>query len=134
MSLKLNIITKSGRAMKTYKRHSKYLQILNFLSAAVILATIIYAWSALKFLPQYILVPKDIMSMELTRINKNIIWNDIRLMITTYLVISIICIYMQLTPFKDRSGNQKAQIISVINLCICLVFSVTIILTVRGAA
>jgi len=117
--------------MKIYKKHSRNLQVLNLLSAAVILITLVYTWSSLKFLPQYICVPKNFAGVDLAWINKNVIWDDIRLMVTTYLVISLICIYMQLTPFKDRSGYHKAQVVSVINLCICLVFSVTIIGTVR---
>ena len=118
--------------MKIYKKHSRHLQILNLLSAAIILITLVYVWSSLKSLPQYIQVPESLTSTAYIRINKNVIWDDIRLMVTTYLVISLICVYMQLTPFKDRSGYHKAQIISLINLSICLVFSVTIMGTVRA--
>jgi hypothetical protein len=119
--------------MKIYKKHSRHLQILNLLSAAIILITLVYVWSSLKSLPQYIQVPESLTSTAYIRINKNVIWDDIRLMVTTYLVISLICVYMQLTPFKDRSGYHKAQIISLINLSICLVFSVTIIISIKGA-
>jgi hypothetical protein len=132
MNQKLNIIINSAVAMKIYKHHSRSLQLINLLSASAILITTVYTWATLKLLPQYICIPANLTSADWVWVDKDRIWGDIRLMVTTYLVISLLCIYMQLTPFKDRSGYHKAQVLTVINLCICLVFSVTIIGTVRA--
>ena len=119
--------------MKIYKKHVKYLQILNLLSALVILCTIIYAWSVLRTLPENIWIPKGLDNPALAEVNKNVIWEDIRLMVTTYLVFSVVTVYMEVTPFRASSGFHKAQTVSVVNLCICLIFAFTIIKTICAA-
>ena len=113
--------------MKVYKRHIKFLQILNLISALVISSTIVYTWSVLRSLPENIRVSKGFDYAGLIEANKNVIWEDIRLMVTTYLVFSLIIVFIEVTPFRCSSGFHRAQTFSIINLSICLIFAFTII-------
>lgn len=120
--------------MKIYKRHLAYLKILNLLSLIVILMTIFYSWYVLRLLPDVLQVTKSLAGMKVIVVDKSMIWEDIRLMVITYLIFSLITVFIELTPFRYSSGFHKAQIVSIINLCLSVVFAYTIISTICVAA
>ena len=120
--------------MKTYKRHLAYLKILSLLSLLAILMTIFYCWYTLRLLDDFVHVPKGLVNEELIVVNKSVVWGDIRLMFTIYLLLSLVTVFLELTRFRQSSGFHKAQFVSVINLCISVVFAYTIISSVSVAA
>ena len=120
--------------MKIYQRHLKNLKILNLLSLLIILMTIFYSWYILRLLPDVVHVPKNLTETGLIVVNKSVIWGDIRLMITSYLLLSLVTVFMEVTPFRQSSGFHKAQFVSLVNLCISVLFAYTIISSVNVAA
>ncbi len=96
--------------------------------------TIFYTWYMLHLQPDVLQVTKGLAGMDTVVIHKSLIWGDIRLMVTTYLIFSLITVFIELTPFRYSSGFHKAQIVSIINLCISVVFACTIVSTVCIAA
>ncbi|TDE17077.1 hypothetical protein [Dyadobacter psychrotolerans] len=119
--------------MKIYQRHLRNLKILNLLSLVVILMTIFYTWYTLRLFPNDLFVTKSLFSTDLREISKSMIWKDIRLMVTSYFLFSVVTIFMELTPFRYSSGFHKAQFVAIVNLCISAVFAYTIIRTVNLA-
>ena len=119
--------------MKIYRRHLRNLKILNLLSLLVILMTIFYSWYILRLLPDDLKVPKRLLSKDLIVVSKSVIWNDIRLMVTSYFLFSVVTIFMEVTPLRYSSGFHKAQFVAIVNLCISAVFAYTIIRTVNLA-
>ena len=120
--------------MKTYKRHLAYLKISSLLSLLAILTTISYCWYTLRLLPDFVHVPKGLVNADLVVVNKSVVWGDIRLMVTSYLLLSLVTVFMELTPFRQSSGFHKAQFVSLVNLCISVLFAYTIISSVCVAA
>jgi len=117
--------------MKIYRRHLRNLKILNLLSLLVILVTIFYSWYIFRLLPDDLKVPKGLVSTDLMVVNKSAIRAEIRLMVTTYFLFLLITVFMELIPFRYSSGFHKAQFVSIVNLCISVVFAYTIISAVR---
>jgi hypothetical protein len=120
--------------MKTYKRHLVFLKTLNLLTLLVIAVTVLYSWYVLRLLPEVVQVLRGVFNGDVAVVSKGLIWKDIRLMVTCYLLFSLITVFLELTPFRSSSGFHKAQFVSVINLGISLVFAYTIISTVCSAA
>jgi hypothetical protein len=120
--------------MKTYKRHLTYLKISNLLCLIAIFTTILYCWYTFRLLGDFVHVPKGLANTDLIVVNKSVVWDDIRLMGTIYLLLSLVTVFMELTPFRQSSGFHKAQFVSLINVCISVVFAYTIISSVRVAA
>ncbi|TKT90686.1 hypothetical protein [Dyadobacter frigoris] len=118
--------------MKTYQKYIKYLQILNVLSFIAVVTTIIYSWAMISSLPERFMITEGFTQSKALWISKGKLWGDIRLMVTCYLIISLICVYLQVMPFKPGSGKHHALMGSIVNLCICLVFSITIISTIQS--
>ena len=120
--------------MKIYQKHLKHLRILNLLSLIVILMTVFYSYYMLRLLPDVQhLPPKTLSSTDMIMMNKSLIWKDIRLMFTSYLLFSLITVFLELTPFRYSSGFHKAQFVSIVNVGISSVFAYTIISTVNSA-
>ena len=119
--------------MKIYQKHLRQLKILNLLSLIVILMTIFYSYYILRLLPDVLHLQKGPGSTDIVLMNKNLIWKDIRLMVTSYLLLSLITIFMELTPFKYSSSFHRAQFVAIINAAISVVFAYTIISTVNSA-
>lgn len=93
----------------------------------VIVTTIVYTWIMMQSQPESI----HIYGRESVRtealLGHQVVWEDVSLMVALFTLCLLITIYAELTPFRCSSGFHRAQIISVINLCITLVFACTII-------
>lgn len=113
--------------MKTYKNHIRYLKILNLFSIAVIVATIAYTWVTMQAKPESIRVYGGESNGTGSQVGHQVVWEDVSLMVALFMLCFLITIYAELTPFRCSSGFHRAQIISIINLCITLVFAFTII-------
>lgn len=120
--------------MKIYQKHLRLLKILNLLSLLIILMTIFYSWYILRLLPDVVHVPKSLVDTDLMVVNKSVIWSDIRLMVTSYLLLSLVTVFMELTPFRQSSGFHKAQFTATVNLSISMVFAYTILSSVSVAS
>jgi len=115
------------QAMKVNQKPGVYLQIINVLSFLVILITVIYTGVIVNHFPDNLNFSSSLSLPDNTGLDKGKVWEDIRLMVTAYLVISILSIYLQLLPHGRGNGKSKAIVVSLLNLCIALVFSITII-------
>ena len=115
------------QAMKVNQKPGVYLQIINVLSFLVILITVIYTGVIVNHFPDNLNFSSGFSLPDNTGLDKGKVWEDIRLMVTAYLVISILSIYLQLLPHGRGNGKSKAIVVSLLNLCIALVFSITII-------
>ena len=80
--------------------------------------TIFYCWYSLRHLPDFVHVPKGLVNTDLTVINKSVVWGDVRLMVTSYLLLSLVTVFMELTPFRQSPDFHKAQFVSIVNVCI----------------
>ncbi|MDQ6482546.1 hypothetical protein [Dyadobacter sp. LHD-138] len=120
--------------MKTYRKYIRYLQVLNLLTFAVILFTVLYSGALIYKLPDRFVITESLTQSKAVWISKSKIWEDIKLMVTCYLVVSVICIYLRLMPFKNGSAKHEILMASLVNLGICLIFAVTIINSLQGAS
>lgn len=131
MNQKLSIMFKPVAKMKTYQKYIKYLQILNIMCFILVVTSIVYCWAVISPLPERFMVTQGFTQSKELWISKGKLWEDIRLMVSCYLVISVLSVYLQVMPFKSGSGKHHALMASFVNLGICLVFCITIISTIH---
>lgn len=117
--------------MKSVRKPILSLQILNTASFVVIGYTIAFCSLHLQGLPAYLHVSRMAGLGRAELVSKSIFWDDVYLMVTSYLVISLICIYLRVIPFRNNKGQAMAIMASFMNLCISLIFSLVIVGTLR---
>ena len=117
--------------MKSAARPALYLQLLNAASLGVIMYTVIFSVQHLKSLPEQLHITRMAGLGHGDVVSKSIFWDNLYLMVATYLVISLICIYLSVIPFRNNKGQAMAIMASFMNLCICLIFALVIVGTLN---
>lgn len=117
--------------IKSARRATLYLQLLNGASLGVTVYTLIFSALHLKGLPEQLHISRMAGLGRGETVSKNIFWDDLYLMVASYLFISLICIYLRLIPFRNNKGQAMAIMASFLNLCICLIFALVIVGTLN---
>ncbi|NIJ55185.1 hypothetical protein [Dyadobacter arcticus] len=117
--------------MKSVSKPILYLHMLNAASFAVITYAVIFCSIHLKGLPEQLHVSRMAGIGRGGLVNKSIFWDDVYLMVASYLVISLICLYLRVIPFRNNKGHAMAIMASLMNLCISSIFAVVIVGTLK---
>lgn len=117
--------------IKSAGRPALYLQLLNTASLGIIIYTVIFSTLHLRDLPEQLHITRMAGIGHGEVVSKSIFWDDLYLMVASYLLISLICIYLRVIPFRNNKGQAMAIMASFMNLCICLVFALVIVGTLN---
>lgn len=117
--------------LKYVRKPNVYLQMLNVASFMVVGYTVLFCSQHLKDLPDMLHVSHMAGIGRSELVSKNIFWDDLYLMVTSYLLISVISIYLRVIPFRNNKGQAMAMMASFMNLCLCLIFSLVIVGTLQ---
>lgn len=117
--------------LKSAGRPALYLQLLNAASFGVVAYTVISSVLYLKGLPEQLHITNMAGLGHGEVVSKSIFRDDLYLMVAIYLLISLIGIYLRVIPFRNNKGQAMAVIASFMNLCICLIFSLVIVGTLK---